>query len=154
MYNDSQRLQRSPITIKLDDLELSLRPLTDASISELDLWVRAQAITAASAAAKSLPADEGDRILKIAISEASTMSFVSGVGAKHIGTIDGMCQLLYQMAKQDHPSLTANKLRALMTKAPNVKAVNDAFELLNLTKTRGSKKTGKKQPPKSMHKRK
>lgn len=118
-------------------------PLADIDLVELDIWVQSRYIRTARIAARDLPQEERDREIDIAQQRASTMSAFSGQGARMIATIDGMSQVVLQSVRRNHPDITAERLRYLLTNPANLAEANDIFHRANagqaVKKTAGAK---------------
>lgn len=112
--------------------ELRMSPLTDRDIAELDQWVQARLIQNAR---KSLPPDatqaDRDETLRLAMQESLTVSWLTGVGAKMMLTVDGIARLAWQGVHKNHPDITLDQLQTLMFKEENVKRAYAAFKRAN-----------------------
>jgi hypothetical protein len=109
-----------------------LSPLDDRDLSELDLWLQARFINMAREAAKGLPQDQREAEVTQAQITASSLTWMSGQGAKLMATVDGMARIVWQGAKHNHPDLSYEECRAKMFDPTNVEAANDLFAKLNV----------------------
>lgn len=138
MNNDDGLMTAAPSPIRFaDGTELRMSPLTDSDISELDNWIRKRFIWTVL---DSLPADATDdqreRARMSAAREAMSITWMSGIGAGMMGTVDGMAQLCWQGCRHNHPDLTAAQLRNHMFNPANIDEVSAAFRDLNLPNPR------------------
>lgn len=133
--SDTNSNPRRPIFLGKE--EYLAQQLTDRDISELDEWIRSRFIEMAR---KSLASDaseeERERTLRVAMREAQSMTWVSGQGARIIGTIDGLARLMWQMIHHNHPGVTPEQIRRHLadpeTMRENMARINDTFEQLNV----------------------
>lgn len=124
--------------------------LTDRDISELDEWLKAKFIEMArSSLTPGLSSAEREETLGVAMRIAMSMTWMSGQGARIIGTIDGISRLLYQSIKARHPDMTYERTRSFIADPrhmeANIAKVNDAFEELNIGKGKSFERKKKKQ---------
>jgi len=145
-------LEGSPVDLTLGDETFSMSPLNDGDIQELDLWLRSKIIKMARDSL-SKDATEPERLITMqaAIAHASTLTWMSGPGARHLATIDGMARLMWQGIKKAHPNTTQAHLRELLMNADNLNTMVDAYDQAN--EMRGNpkkKKRHKFQSPKGM----
>jgi len=119
-----------------DGTEYQMSPLTDRDISELDEWVRVRFINLAM---RSLPAEtsEAERAAARmqATHEALTLTWMSGRGAQHMASVDGMTRLVWQSVKRNHPGVTEDELRRHLFSQENIAAVQLQFRRLNMPET-------------------
>lgn len=73
-----------------------------------------------------------------------SLGFMSAVGARFLGTMEGMARIVYEMARPNHPDLKYEDLKSCMVEANNVRAANAKFrELEQLDKPTGVPQEGK-----------
>lgn len=129
----------APYPITLGGTTYRMKPLTDADIAELDQWLRARIIRTAR---ESLPDDasEADRRLTMesAVAFATTVTWMSGHGAKLMATLEGMAQLVWQGCHHLQPAVTPEEIRAKLLDPRNLEEARLAFDTLN--NSQGSKK--------------
>lgn len=105
----------APMPLMLAGTEYLMCPLSDKDIAELDNWLRSGMIKAAS---DSLTDDMSqaarDEVLRVAITEARSTSFLTGTGARVMATPDGIARVLWQGLKRRHPELTHEKVREML----------------------------------------
>lgn len=131
-----------------DDVELLLAPMTDRDMTELDEWVRAEFIrNARNSLGETATAAERQETLTLAMQQSFGLTFISGMGAKMMGTVDGIARLVWQGCKSNHDGLTFEFVKDLMFSQQNVAASNAAWKSLNVPK-KGTKK-GNRQAPKN-----
>ena len=141
--------------IVLGGVTYRMRPLGDADISALDQWLKSRVIRIAC---ESLPenASEADRRLTMesAISFASSVTWMSGHGAKMLATIDGMAQIVWQGVRYHHPEVTPEEIRSKLLDPQTLDDARQAFEAANFRRKdkQEARKAGKRKNRK--HKRK
>lgn len=115
------------------EVELLISALTDKDMTELDEWVRSEYIKNARL---SLPAnastEERNETLALAFNQAFGLTFISGLGARMMGTVDGVARLIWQGCLKAQPNITFEFVKSLMFDAKNVKASNDGWKNLNI----------------------
>lgn len=145
--------------IRFGNTEYLASPLTDRDIAELDEWIQEHYIDLARRSLRS-STSEADRELtmRVAMREALTLTWLSGQGARIIGTIDGLTRLLWQMVQHNHPNVTPAQLRAHLTDPrtlqENISRINDTFEKLNVGPERSFQKDKKDKKDKDKKERK
>ena len=137
----------SPIQLKHTDketgevrtIEYRMRPLSDVDMTELDEWVRSTYIANAR---KSLGADctqtEREETLSLAMTQAVGMSFLSGIGARMMGTVDGVARLVWQSIKAEHPDVTVEMVKGYMFDKANIAEGNRKWKELNLGRNKAA----------------
>ncbi len=120
------------LDLKFGDKVLTMSPFDDKDIVELDQWLRSHVINMAR---QSIP-DDADQeykelLLKVAIDKATSLSWMSGEGAKLMATLEGMARLLYQGVKHNHPDETFESVRRFINSPDALSQVNEAFTELN-----------------------
>jgi len=120
-----------PITFS-DGTTYRVSPLSDRDIAELDHWVQARYVAIAR---DSLPPNASQQLreetMTIAMNTALGLTWMSGVGARTMGTIDGMTQLIWQSIHKLHPDVTIEELRNKMFDPANVDEVARTFKEVN-----------------------
>lgn len=129
-YSKDSALARAPKTLKLLERngkynEYTCIPLSDKDIIELDEWLRDRFIQQAYFAAESLPQEAGDRIIKIALKEAISLSWISNEGRALVATIEGITRIFFQaLDKTKHSNVKVPQhVRYLFTNSDNIKVV-------------------------------
>ena len=117
--------------ITIGKYELTLTPLSDELISELDSFVRNRIIKTAWESSQELPPEVSDRLITLAIREAAVTSFSSEIGRKYVATPEGMARLLCLSAKKHHPDLTVKDIMEEMMNPDNIHKINASFTELN-----------------------
>lgn len=125
-----------------DGTTYRMAPLTDRDISELDNWVRSRHIQIAIDAGKDLSDEDRMELKEVAMMQAATLSWMSGMGARLMATVDGMARLCWQGIKTNHPLVSLEDLRAKMFDPVNVDEANRVFEKLNLPDSSDDSKKG------------
>lgn len=123
---------RMPLT--LDGVTYLMSPLTDRDIIELDRWVQAQCINVTRQNLELFPPKtqaEREELLSIAMKTAMTLTWMSGVGARMVSTLDGAVQLVWQSIHHAHPNVTVDDIKGKLIKKGNIAAFNAQFRLLN-----------------------
>jgi len=122
-----------PAELKLGGKVFQFSPMTDEDIAYLDQWVQQRHIRIARQSLGDDATDEQrDRTERIALEQASTMSFMSGTGARIISTIDGWSQIMFCGIRKNHPGVTSKDIRDLLLDPENLDKLQDEWELLNL----------------------
>lgn len=138
--------------IRLGDREFLASPLTDRDIAELDEWIQEHFIDLARRSLKP-STSEADRELtmRVAMREAMSLTWLSGQGARIMGTVDGLSRLLWQMIHHSHPEVRPEQLRAYLIDPKlaqaNMQQVNDAFAKLNVGDGKSFSPAKKKRRP-------
>jgi len=138
-----QALSAAGVPVELGGRQLYFSPFTDKDIAELDMWVRGEYIKMVRASFDdSTTKNEREEALALAMKHAAGLTWLSGEGAKLIGTVAGMARLAYQSVRKRHADVTLEWLQAEMFNPENVHAVRIAFEQANVTAPEqpGSKK--------------
>ena len=139
-----------PSELRLAGKVFQLSPMTDEDIAYLDQWVQQRHIRIARKSLDENATDEQrDRTERIALEQASTMSFMSGIGARIISTIDGWSQIMYCGIRRNHPNVTAKELRDLLLDPDNLATLQDQWELLNRVQKTGASSGVKKKKKKA-----
>lgn len=136
-------------TGQLVTYDLSMAPLTDADISELDSWLRSQFIRMVRNSLEESMSDR-DKELELAGArrQAAGLMFVTGDGARAMASVDGMARVVWQGIRKNHPEITLEKLRKLLFSPENMEAANDSWEEANLPASPTKKKHSKANPEK------
>lgn len=121
---------RHPITIGDKTYEIS--PLNDESHLSLDEWVKSKYIQAVVKLNAALPQEDRAEALNVAYKEISTLSWMSGFGAKLMGTVEGVAQLLYEGIRINDPSIKPAQLAKDLLNPENMALANAAFRRLNV----------------------
>lgn len=138
----------APVTFhdeKGNAFEYLMSPLQDRDIVELDNWVRMrymQLVRESLRKDEHATEEEKEREIKIAQREMQAMTWMSGQGARIMGTVEGMVRMVWTSARKNHPELKPEHLQSLMLSERNILEANQAFALLNLGKA--AKKSSKK----------
>jgi hypothetical protein len=119
--------------IELAGVEYHLSPLTDRDIEELTNWLRASFVRMASESlTPEMTQAQRDEVLGAAMREARKIDWVSGEGARTMGTLDGISRVLWHGLRKRHPDLTYEAVRALITDAKTVAKASAVFKALNV----------------------
>lgn len=137
MSKEGQRITgaAAPITFH-DGTTYQMSPLSDRDIQEMDLWAQARYIQVSRAGIPdSVSKEDRDAEMRSIRREAMGITWLSGLGASLVATVDGMCRLLWQSIKANHPDVLENDLRAKFfdpdVAAQNVDEIREMFERLN-----------------------
>lgn len=113
-------------------VRLRMSPMTDQDISEMDAWIQARMIRNARASLDpNLSEKEREETMRVAMSTALTLTWMSGIGAKMIGTVDGLARLVWQAIHRNHPDKTVEDIRRLLLTKENIEEANRAFTAAN-----------------------
>lgn len=138
-----RKITNAPSIVTLYDkdgkkVELRMTAFSDVEIAELDEWVRNKYITIAR---DSIPPDatqsERDETLRIAFNGASTLTWMSGQGARMMASVDGMAQIVWMGCRAQHKDVSVSQLRALMFNPVNIRESNRKFRELNTPVKKG-----------------
>lgn len=134
----------APLTFA-DGTTYQMSPLSDKDIAELDAWVQSRIICMAR---ESLPEgatqSERDETLRVAMQTASSITWMSGQGAKLLATVPGWTRLVWQTIKRNHPDVTEEELSEHMFSPENIREVNRVFTEQNVVKDPAKKNSPKK----------
>ena len=115
------------------ETEFLMTALSDRDMTELDEWVRSRYIDMAR---KSLPSDatqeQREETMRLAMDRAIGLTFMSGIGARMMATIEGVARLTWQSLRARQPNLTYEQVKAYMFSKENVKCANERWKELNL----------------------
>ena len=137
--------------IKLGDKTFEVSPLNDISREALDEWVRSQFVERVLPIINGL-ASEKDRQLALdrAFDKSLSLTWMSGEGAKLMGTVKGVARMLYEGIRPNHPEIRFEDLCSLLFNPENVRLANAAFRQLNVRqqeKTKDKQVSSKKRSP-------
>lgn len=120
-----------PLT--LGGREFAMSPLTDDDISELDNWTKTRLFELARLSLRIMPATEAEQrlILEVALKAGMGLTFLSGEGARLMGTLDGLARLVWQCVKTSHPDVTPEMLRKLLMNNADAMAAKTLFDEMN-----------------------
>ncbi len=113
-----------------DGVEYEFSPLELEDLEWLEMWLKARVIEAGNAAANSIPNEaQGDRILRMAASEAAGIDIFGGDFLKLLNPA-GVTRILYRMVIRNHPEVTLEMCRNWISDAKKAKALLSKLELL------------------------
>lgn len=122
----------APATVRIGGTEYKLSPLTDEDRGILDQWVRSRHMKIArDSLDANAPMEQRELTERVALSQASTLSFMSGHGASLMGTVEGMAQLFWCAMRRYHPELTPSDVAEMVTNPENLEEFQSEFERLN-----------------------
>lgn len=154
MDNDSN-LKRAAIPLIFEDgTTLYLRPLSDRSSTELDNWIKAKYLHDQRSNIPEGASEElKERIERIAQQTAATLSWYLGLGSSMMVNIEGMAQILYHCARDNHPNITPEAISSILFVGKNLDLAHDAFAKAegleeDLKNGRAGRKRNKSQPVK------
>lgn len=126
---------RHPITIGGKTYEVS--PINDEGREALDEWVRAKFIERAAPMISKMSSDaDKDRALRIAYSQAFSLTWLSGEGARLIATVDGVAKMLYEGIRPNHPDVSFEQIRAELFDPDNIRKATHVFDELNTNRVK------------------
>lgn len=112
-----------------DGTEVSIYPLTDKDIEELNEWVRYRYIrTVRNSLQEGVSDKQYEMEMRIAYQEAASLQWLSGIGAKMMASPDGMARLMYQAC---HKEVDYDTLHKLLFHPENLERSVSLFERLN-----------------------
>jgi len=123
-----------PVTLSGKDYFFS--PLTDRDLAEFDEWLRSRIIKTAMEAVRG----EEDPVIKKmvidrALEKADRTSCFTADGARVLDTLDGFVQIALMSLLKQHPDLTHETVRAMMTNVENIDSARIAFDRANANPT-------------------
>lgn len=122
----------APMEVLLKGKPARMAPLTDKDIAELDNWLKARVIRMARQAIDETWSEEEKRTLyAAAVANATTLTWVSGEGAKLMNTLDGMSQVFWQCFRRYSPRVTLDEVRAAMLDPESRDEMQEAFATLH-----------------------
>jgi hypothetical protein len=127
------RVTAVPIPIVFNDgSTYQFSPLTDKDLDELDEWMQSRLIEAARRSlSKSASQEERDETLRVAMREATKLTFLSPDGARMIATLPGMTHLCYLSLRKCHPDVDEPSLHKLLSDPENLSILNEKFDRAN-----------------------
>ena len=143
---DRAQITAASFPFKLGKKTYRLSPLTDADIGELDNWLRARTIRMVTDSLDGQAPDIRRELMHEAIVTASSITWLSDEGLKMMGTLDGMAQLVWQMARGNHPDATPQDVRKELGDPANLDQARAAFRLLNVPRQEPGKKGARRKP--------
>ena len=119
-----------------------MAPLSDQDISTLDHWVQQRFLATARASmpeteptmspAEARAVEESrERIERVSLQVAVTLTFMSGTGARILASVSGMVQLVWQCIRREHPDVTIDDLRKELLDPKNIDEARRMFGTLN-----------------------
>jgi len=131
MNRKREHLLAAPMKLRFQDgFEVTMHPLTDADMAALDQWLRSRMIQVAR---ESLPQSatqaERDEVIGLAMRQAMGMTWMSGEGAKMMGTPDGIAAVVRQSCHDQ--AVSHEDLRRRLFDPNEVEHVVRTFKLLN-----------------------
>jgi len=124
-----EELINAPIEFTLGDLPLKLRRLSDADLTELDLWVRSQVMAIAETGIDDdMPAQRQAAIREAAMSKAMRTSWMSGDGRAMMSSPDGLARIVYQACSKSAPYA---EIKKRLFVPENITTVKEVIEQLN-----------------------
>lgn len=143
-------------TMKIAGKEFILTELSDEGQSNLDNYCKRKVYEAVAVGIDGLPEGLQDKIIAQATKEAAITTFMSPTGVKHIATVEGLVEVLYQLLLPNQPDLTRMELAQLVTEQVRndkdtsviIRKITKHFAQLNLDpiskKGKGDQANGKK----------
>ena len=128
-----ENITAAPTPLVLGGTQYLMSPLTDRDIAQLDEWIRTRLLQTVRQSLKDQDVDDDDyeREMRIAQKSALSLTWLSGEGAKILGTVDGMSRLVLQSVGRNHPELDLESIRKMLLDPSNMNEVNDAFRRVN-----------------------
>jgi len=121
-----------------NDVVYNTSPMTDRDIAEIDEWLQCRVNELAMKACRNCAdASERREMLTAAALSAGSVSCTTAEGARMLATIDGWARLTWQAIHRNHPNVSPDDLRKLMTNPANIEKADANFRRLNVgTKSR------------------
>jgi hypothetical protein len=103
--------------------------MSDADIQEMNNWLRSEVIRIAREnIPKNATQSERDEMLQAGIIAASGVSVTKLAGQRMLASIEGWARLVWQMCHRNHPDVTVEQFRAMMTDPANMREASRVFE--------------------------
>lgn len=125
---DKAAVTSAPFPLRLGKHELSMRPMRDVDIGELDNWVRGRYVQTVRDTLEGLSDSERRESLQIAFDRASLLTAFAAPGSAILATPEGLAKLVQLACRSDVPW---TELHQLMFDPQNAEAVRMAFAALN-----------------------
>lgn len=127
------RITAAPVPCKFGDgTEYYMSPLTDIDMDELDEWVQSRVVENAQRSLRDdMSPAEREEVLGAASRASVEVTWLSGIGAKLMSSIQGMSRIVWLMARHNHAELKLETVRAHLLDQQNLEAARLAFEKAN-----------------------
>lgn len=143
----------SPVEVTLADQTYRMSPLRDVDYGEFDRWMQVRMIqTARQSLTPDMSEQDRHETMDAAMRQASLLTIASPHGARVANSIDGVAMLLWLGIRQNHPTVTREKLREQLADPRTISAAMDSFDLANEVPDTSSEKQPKKKPLKKRRK--
>ena len=127
----------APRMLKHRDVEYRMRPLTYEAIGEIERWIQGEHIAITkrnlNGAGQDIPAPIRERLMVEAFARASRINMTSPDADAIIHTAEGSCRLLHATMIRDHPDLTLEDVRNILsdpeTQMPDRAAIDKFMDL-------------------------
>lgn len=130
---DRVKATAAPTTVKIGTEEFKMSPLTNEDMAIMDQWVRSRHVRIARETLSANATEEQkDRTERIALEQASMMTFTSGSGVALMGHLDALSQLFWCSIRRYHPDMTPEKVQELITDPDNLEAFQDEWDRMNI----------------------
>ena len=102
IYSHREAMSQTPVPFTLPNgTVVNLYPLTERDYTEIDAWIKHQYMENVVSACNRLPREEREQLMKVALDEASTLTFQHGQGHKILlSTTYGVTRLAYQLIRK------------------------------------------------------
>lgn len=132
-------LSGAAVTLYLGSKEYQLSPLTDRDDLELTDYVRQRYIRNARDWSRSMPKQDRDEIMSVALRTASGLSWRSDDGRAILSTPEGLARLAWQGVRGNHSGVTPEVILEAITANPeDARNVADAFRRANAPEPAGN----------------
>lgn len=152
---DRVKATAAPTPITIGKQTFLMSPMTDEDHGIMDQWVRSRHVRIAR---ETLPPDatdeQKDRTERVALAQASTMSFMSGVGLLLMEQPGPMSMLFWCCIRRNHPDTTPESIRALFSDPRNYNALLSEWNRIHNDLKQKAKKDEKKKKRKAAKKSK
>lgn len=142
---DRSTATAAPTPIKVGDQTFLMSPMTDEDHGIMDQWIRSRHVRIArETLPENAPDDQKDRTERIALAQASTMSFMSGAGLLLMEQPEPMSMLFWCCIRHNHPDVTPETIRGLFADPKNYNALLAEWNRIHNELTPKLKKDEKK----------
>jgi hypothetical protein len=102
IYSHREAMAQSPVPYTLPNGQVvNLHPLTERDYNEIDGWIKHRYMENVIESCKMLPRDEREQLMKVALEEASALTFQHGHGNRILlSSTFGVTRLAYQLIRK------------------------------------------------------
>lgn len=142
----------APRMLKHRDMEYRMRPLTYEAIGGIERWIQSEhiAVTKRNLSGNDISATISERLMVEAFARASRINMTSPDADAIVHTAEGSCRLLHASMCRDHPDLTLEDVRVILsdpeTQMPDREAIDKFMDLFSELHPKKAVKRGEGRP--------